>query len=148
MSISHCIWESIHGKIHLRETCVLWLLQNQVLKRQPTEILLFLLFSLFFFCHPPESCYSNYLSFSTHFYLLEMVYEIIWQFVTAEGDCKHEIKRRLFLGRKAMMNLDRLLKRRDISFPTKVCRVKAVVFPVVMFVSESWTIRKAEHYKK
>ena len=64
--------------------------------------------------------------------------------VTANGDCSHEIKRRLLLGRKVMTNLDSILKSRDIPLPTKVCLVKAVVFPVVMYGSESWTLKKAE----
>ena len=63
---------------------------------------------------------------------------------TADGDCSHEIKRRLLLGRKAMTYLDSILKRRDITLPTKVCLVKAMVFPVVMYRCESWTIKKAE----
>ena len=61
------------------------------------------------------------------------------------GDCSHEIKRRLLLGRKVMTNLDSILKTRDITLPTKVCLVKAMVFPVVMYGCESWTIKKAEH---
>ena len=65
--------------------------------------------------------------------------------ITADGDCSHEIKRCLLLGRKAMRKLDRILKSRDITLPTKVCLVKAMVFPVVMFECESWTIKKAEH---
>ena len=64
--------------------------------------------------------------------------------ITADGDCSHEIKRRLLLGRKAMTNLDSILKRRDITWPTKVCLVKTMVFPVVMYGCESWTIKKAE----
>ena len=64
--------------------------------------------------------------------------------ITADGDCSHEIKRRLLLGRKVMTNLDSLLKRRDITLSTKVHLVKAMVFPVVMYGCESWTIRKAE----
>ena len=64
--------------------------------------------------------------------------------ITTDGDCSHEIKRRLLLGNKAVTNLDSLLKSRDITFPTKVHLLKAVVFPVVMYVCESWTIRKAE----
>ena len=64
--------------------------------------------------------------------------------ITADGDCSHEIKRCLLLGRKVMTNLDSILKSRDISFPTKVCLVKAVVFPVVVYGCESWTIKKAE----
>ena len=62
--------------------------------------------------------------------------------ITADGDCSHEIIRRLLLGRKAMRNLDSILKSRDITLPTKVCLVKAVVFPVVMYGCESWTKRK------
>ena len=65
--------------------------------------------------------------------------------ITADGDCSHEIKRHLFLGRKAMTNLDSILKSRDITLPTKVHLVKAMVFPVVMYGCESWTIKKAEH---
>ena len=65
--------------------------------------------------------------------------------ITADGDCSHEIKRRLLLGRKAMTNLDSTLKSRDITLPTKVHLVKALVFPVVMYGCESWTVKKAEH---
>ena len=64
--------------------------------------------------------------------------------ITADGDCSHEIKRRLLLGRKAMTNLDSILKSRDITLPTKVRLVKAMVFPVVMYRCDIWTIRKAE----
>ena len=64
--------------------------------------------------------------------------------ITADGDCNHEIKRRLLFERKAMTNLDSVLKSRDITMPTKVCRVKVMVFPVVMYGCESWTIKKAE----
>ena len=67
--------------------------------------------------------------------------------ITADGDCSHEIKRRLLLGRKVMTNLDSILKSRDITFPTKVRLVKAMVFPVVMYVCESWTVKKAEHQR-
>ena len=65
--------------------------------------------------------------------------------ITADGDCNHEIKRRLLLGRKVMINLDSILKSRDITLPTKVRLVKATVFPVLMYGCESWTIKKAEH---
>ena len=65
--------------------------------------------------------------------------------ITADGDCSHEIKRCLFLGRKAMTNLDSMLKSEDIILPTKVCLVKDMVFPVVVYGCESWTIKKAEH---
>ena len=64
--------------------------------------------------------------------------------ITADGDCSHEIKRHLLLGRKAMINLDSILKSRDITLPPKVCLVKAMVFPVVLYGCESWTIKKAE----
>ena len=67
--------------------------------------------------------------------------------ITADGDCNHEIKRCLLFGRKAITNLDSMLKSRDIAFPTKVCIVKVVVFPVVMYGCESWTIKKAEHWR-
>ena len=65
--------------------------------------------------------------------------------ITADGDCSHEIKRRLLLGRKAMTNLDSIFNSRDITLSTKVCLVKAMVFPVVMYGYESWTIKKVEH---
>ena len=65
--------------------------------------------------------------------------------ITADGDCSHEIKRCLLLGRKVMTNLDSIFKSRDITLPTKFCLVKAMVFPVVMYRCESWTVKKAEH---
>ena len=67
--------------------------------------------------------------------------------ITADGDCSHEIKRCLLLGRQVMTNLDSILKSRDITLPTKVHLVNALVFPVVMYVCESWTIKKAEHQR-
>ena len=67
--------------------------------------------------------------------------------ITADGDCSHQIKRRLLLGRKVMTNLDSMLKSRDITLPTKVHLVKAMVFPVVMYGCKSWTIKKAEHQR-
>ena len=67
--------------------------------------------------------------------------------ITADGDYSHEIKRHLLLGRKVMANLDGILKSRDITLSTKVCLVKAMVFPVVMYGCENWTIKKAEHWR-
>ena len=67
--------------------------------------------------------------------------------ITADGDCSHEIKRRLLLGRKAMTNLDSVLKSRDITLLTKVCIFKAMVFPVIMYGCERWSIKKAEHQR-
>ena len=67
--------------------------------------------------------------------------------ISAAGDCSHEIRRQLLLSRKAMTNLDSVLKRKDITLPTKVCTVKAMVFPVVMYGCESWIIKKAEHQR-
>ena len=64
--------------------------------------------------------------------------------ITADGDCNHEIKRRLLLGRKAMTDLERILKSRDITLPTKICLIKDMVFPVIMYGCESWTVKKAE----
>ena len=64
--------------------------------------------------------------------------------ITADGDCSHEIKRHLLLGKKVITNLDSIFKSRDITLPTKVCLVKAMVFPVVMYGCESWTVKKAE----
>ena len=79
----------------------------------------------------------------------ETVTDFIWggSKITADGDCSHEIKRHLLLGRKAMTNLDSILKSRDITLLTKVCLAKAMVFPVVMYGYESWTIKKAEHQR-
>ena len=65
--------------------------------------------------------------------------------ITVDGDCSHEIKRRLLLGRKVMISLDRILKSRDITLPTKIRLVKAMVFPVVMYGCKSWTVKKVEH---
>ena len=65
--------------------------------------------------------------------------------ITADGDCSHEIKRHMFLAIKATINLDRILKRRDITLPTKICLVKAMIIPVVLYGCESWTIKKAKH---
>ena len=65
--------------------------------------------------------------------------------ITADVDCSHEIKRHLLLGRKVMTNIDSIFKSRDITLPTKVCLVKAMVFPVVMYECEIWTVKKAEH---
>ena len=78
---------------------------------------------------------------------METVREFIWgePKITADGDCSHEIRRYLLLGRKVMTNLDSILKSRDITLPTHVCLVKAMVFPVVMYGCESWPIKKAEH---
>ena len=67
--------------------------------------------------------------------------------ITSDGDCSHEIRRCLLLGRKAVTNLDSILKSRDITLPTKVCLVKAMAFPVVMYGCESWTMKKAEHWR-
>ena len=67
--------------------------------------------------------------------------------ITADGNCSHEIRRRLFLGKEAMTKLDRVLKSKDITLPTEVCIVKAMVFPVVMYICESWTIKNAEHQR-
>ena len=77
---------------------------------------------------------------------LEIVADFIFlgSKITADGDCSHEIKRHLLLGRKVMTTLDSILKSRDITLPTKVCLVKAMVFPVVMYGCESWTVKKAE----
>ena len=80
---------------------------------------------------------------------LETVADFFWRGskITADGDCSHEIKRHLLLGRKVMTNLDSIFKSKDITLPTKVCLVKAVVFPVVMYGCESWTIKKTEHQR-
>ena len=81
---------------------------------------------------------------------METVRDFIWgggSKITADGDCSHEIKRRLLLGKKVMTNLDSILKSRDITLPTKVCLVKAMVFPVVMYGCKSWIIKKADHQR-
>ena len=75
-------------------------------------------------------------------------YFVFWgSKITADGDCNHEIQRHFFLERKAMTNLDSILKSRDITLLTKICLVKAIVFPIVMFGCESWTIKKAERQR-
>ena len=88
-------------------------------------------------------------SWQIHVETMETVTDFIFlgSKITADGDCSHEIKRRLLLGRKAVINLDSTLKSTDITLRKKVCTVKALVFPVVMYVCESWTIKKAEHQK-
>ena len=80
---------------------------------------------------------------------VETVTDFIWRGskITADGDCSHEILRRLLLERKVMTNLDSILKSRDITLSTKVCLVKAMVFPVVMYGCESWTVKNAEHQR-
>ena len=75
----------------------------------------------------------------------ETVSDFLGSKITADGDCSHEIKRRLLLGRKVMTNLDSIFKSRDVTLPIKVHLVKAMVFPVVMYGCESWTVKKAEH---
>ena len=75
----------------------------------------------------------------------DFIFGVLGSKITADGDCSHEIKRRLLLGRKVMTNLDSIFKSRDITLPTKVHLVKAMVFPVVMYGCESWTVKKAEH---
>ena len=87
-----------------------------------------------------QKVYGNHI-----YWILETVRDFIFlgSKITADGDCSHEIKRCLFLGRKAMIDLENILKSRDISLPTKLCVVKAIVFPVFMYGCESWTIKKA-----
>ena len=79
--------------------------------------------------------------------LTDFIYLFIGSKITADGDCSHEIKTHLFLGRKFMTNLDNILKSKDITLPTKIHLVKAMVFPVVMYGCESWTIKKTEHQR-
>ena len=88
-------------------------------------------------------------SWQIHMETMEIVTDFIFlgSKITADADCSHKIKRCLLLGRKAMTNLDSLLRSRDIALPTKVCLVKAMVFPVVVYGCESWTIKKAEHQR-
>ena len=81
------------------------------------------------------------------FLILILLYVLLGSKITADGDCSHEIKRHLLLGRKVMTNVDSILKSRDITLPTKVHLVKAMVFPVVMYGCESWTIKKAECWR-
>ena len=87
--------------------------------------------------HPPSYSWGNNVNSDRLYFLGDSK-------ITVDGDCSHEIKRRLLLGRKVMTNLDSILKSRDITLPTKVRLVKAIVFPVVMYGCESWTIKKAE----
>ena len=94
--------------------------------------------SLFFWA--PAFCFTNFIFISFCF----PNFIFLGSKITADGDCSHKIKRGLFLRRKVMSNLDSILKSRDITLPTKVCLVKAMVFPLVMYGCESWTIKKAE----
>ena len=87
----------------------------------------------------PNTSWQQWKQWQTLFFLCSKI--------TAGGDCSHEIKRHLFLGRKVMTNLDSILKSRDMTLPTKVCLVKPKVFPVVMYGCESWTVKKAEHWR-
>ena len=89
------------------------------------------------------------MSWQIHGETMETVTDFIFlgSKITADGDCSHETKTHLLLGRKVMTNLDSILKSTDITLPTKVCLVKAMVFPVVMYGCESWTIKKAEHQR-
>ena len=91
--------------------------------------------------------YGPITSWEIHEETVETVTDFIFlgSKITADGDCSHEIKRRLLLGRKTMTNLDSILKSRDITLPTKVRLVKAMVFPVVMYGCESWTVKKADY---
>ena len=89
--------------------------------------------------------YPEYKKNSFQFIILKVDFILGSSKITADGDCSHEIKRRLLLGRKVMTNLDGIFESRDITLPTKVCLVKAMVFPVVTYGYKSWTIKKAEH---
>ena len=91
--------------------------------------------------------FSLITSWQTDGETMETVRDFIWggSKITADGDCSHEIKRQLLLGRKVMTNLDSILKRRDITLPTKVHLVKPLVFPVLMYGCENWALKKAEH---
>ena len=101
------------------------------------------------YCYPHSKrlCHSPITSWQIDGKTMETVTDFILggSKTSADGDCSHEIKRRLLLGRKAMINLHSILKSRDITLPTKVHLVKAMVFPVVIYGCESWTIKKAEH---
>ena len=90
-----------------------------------------------------QFCY--YISIEPHWRNDSELHLDVGSKIIADGDCSHEIKRRLLLGRKVMINLDSILKSRDITLPTKVHLVQAMIFPVVMYACESWTIKKAEH---
>ena len=98
------------------------------------------------YCHPAYLTFLHITSWEIGGETVETVSDFILggSKITADGDCSHEIKRRLLLGRKVMTNLDSILKRGDITLPTKVRLVKAMVFPVVMYGCESWTIKKVE----
>ena len=95
---------------------------------------------------PPNFQYI-YWKKSANKWIHEVDFIFLGSKITADGGCSHEIKRRLFLGRKVMTNLDSILKIRDITLPTKVCLVKAIIFPLVMYGCESWTIKKPEHWR-
>ena len=94
-----------------------------------------------------RKCLIHYLSYHPLPFILPQLYISLGSKSTADGDCSHKIKGLLLLGRKAMTNLDSILKRRDISWPTKVHLVKAMISPVVMYRCENWTIKKAQHWR-
>ena len=94
--------------------------------------------------HPVQSVYANRWGNSGN---SDRLYSFFGSKITADGDCSHEIKRHLLLGRKALTNLDNILKSRDITLPTKFHLIKAMVFPIVMYGCESWTIKKAECWR-
>ena len=101
---------------------------------------------MLFFFNPGADVYTRkQLSLNSILRIILSDFIFLGSKITADGDCSHEIKRRLLLGRKVMTNLDSIFKSRDITLPTKVRLVKAMVFPVVMYGCESWTVKKAEH---
>ena len=104
------------------------------------------IFSALSFLHSPTLTSIHVTSWQTDGETVETVADFIFgcSKITAVGDCSHEIKRHLYLGMKVMTNLDSVLKSRDITLPTKVCLVKALVFPVIMYGCDSWTVKKAE----
>ena len=90
-------------------------------------------------------CFPNLRTVYCITFITLLKHKFLCSKITADGDCSHEIKRRLLLGRKVMTNLDSIFKSRDMTLPTKVHLVKAMVFPVVMYGCESWTVKKVEH---
>ena len=136
------MWDlSFHTPLH-------WKVPSQSRDHQSSPLIFFLM------SFPSNSTWANpsqsQISLGENSICLNTPMETVTDFIfggskiTADGGCSHEIKRRLLLGRKVMTNLDSIIKSRDITLPTKVCLVKAMVFPVVMYVCESWTIKKAE----
>ena len=142
---------SVHGILQVR--ILKWRISHALLQGIfPTQGLKLCVLRLlhcrriFFYCWASGEVHTHTHT-HTHIWKLPMDFIFLGSKITADGDCSHEIKRRLLLGRKVMTNYIAIFKSRDIALPTKVCLVEAMVFPVVMYGCESWTVKKAECWR-